>query len=227
MPRQRGIAGGMGSHKHMHSPRSREEGSRCKISLPDHKTTTAPIRNLYVDNTNILHIDLMKDESVDEVHMAIQGSVNSWGKLLIATGGVLQPQKCFYSVISFDWKNSEWQYAQNATRDDLRITVPLPDGSSAMISHKKVSHAEKMLGAMTSPDGNSTASISMMQEKVQDWINAVRSGHMHHRNVWFSLKVQFWPRVGYGLCSSTATLQELDNALHQQYFQILPLGRVV
>jgi hypothetical protein len=49
----------------------------------------------------------MKDESVDEVHMAIQGSVNSWGKLLIATGGVLQPQKCFYSVISFDWKNGE------------------------------------------------------------------------------------------------------------------------
>jgi hypothetical protein len=80
---------------------------------------------------------------------------------------------------------------------------------------------------MTSPDGDSTASISMMQEKAQDWINAVQSGHMHHRNVWFSLKVQFWPRVGYGLCSSTATLHELDNALHRQYFQILPLGGVV
>ncbi len=84
-----------------------------------------------------------------------------------------------------------------------------------MISHKKVSHAKKTLGAMTSPDGNSTASISMMQEKVQGWISAVRSGHMHCRNVWFSLKVQFWPRVGYGLCSSTATQHELDNALHR------------
>ncbi len=128
---------------------------------------------LYVNDSNILHIDLTKDESVDEVHTAIQGSVNSWGKLLIATGGVLQPQKCFYSVILFDWKNSEWQYAQNATRDDLQITVPLPDGSSAMIGHTKVSHAKKMLGAMTSPDSNSTASILMMQEKAQDWINAV------------------------------------------------------
>jgi hypothetical protein len=80
---------------------------------------------------------------------------------------------------------------------------------------------------MTSPEGNRTASISMMQEKAQDWINPVRSGHMHRRNVWFSLKVQFWPRVGYGLCSSMATLHELDNALHRQYFQILPLGGVV
>ncbi len=93
-----------------------------------------------------------------------------------------------------------------------------------MISHKKVSHAKKTLGAMTSPDGNSTASISMMQEKAQDWINAVQSGHMHRRNVWFSLKVQFWPRVGCDLCSSMATLHELENALHQQYFQILPLA---
>jgi hypothetical protein len=29
------------------------------------------------------------------------------------------------------------------------------------------------------------------------------------------------------LCSLTATMQELENALHQQYYQILPLGGVV
>ncbi len=41
------------------------------------------------------------------------------------------------------------------------------------------------------------------------------------------MRVQFWPRVGYGLCSSTATIQELENALHRQYYQILPLGGVL
>ncbi len=29
------------------------------------------------------------------------------------------------------------------------------------------------------------------------------------------------------MCSLTATMQELENTLHQQYYQILPLGRVV
>ena len=67
----------------------------------------------------------------------------------------------------------------------------------------------------------------MMQEKAQQWIDAVRNGHLHRRNVWFSLKVQFWPRIGYGLCSSTATLEELDRALHRQYYQLLPLGGFV
>jgi hypothetical protein len=67
----------------------------------------------------------------------------------------------------------------------------------------------------------------MMQEKAQQWIDTVRNGHLHRRNIWFSLKVQFWPRIGYGLCSSTATLKELDRALHRQYYQLLPLGGIV
>jgi hypothetical protein len=44
---------------------------------------------------------------------------------------------------------------------------------------------------------------------------------------WLSLKVQFWPRIGYGLCSSTASFNELDRALHRQYYQIFLLGGVV
>ncbi len=96
----------------------------------------------------------------------------------------------------------------------MRLTVPLPGGGNAPIDHKPVEHAEKTLGAMSSPDGNCAAAIGMMQEKAQQWIDAVRNGHLHRRNAWFSLKIQFWPRIGYGLCSSTATLKELDRALH-------------
>jgi hypothetical protein len=39
--------------------------------------------------------------------------------------------------------------------------------------------------------------------------------------------VQLPPRIGYGLCSSTATFQELEEALHRQYYQILPLGGII
>jgi len=153
--------------------------------------------------------------------------VKSWGNLFIVTGGVLQPEKCFYSIISFDWKDGEWHYADNKVHGDFGVNVPLPGGMEAPIAHKKVNHAEKMLGAMTSPDGKSVTSTAMMQEKAQGWIKTVRGGHLHRRNVWFSLKVQFWPWVGYGLCSTTSTFRELEQALHRQYYQILPLGGVV
>jgi hypothetical protein len=63
----------------------------------------------------------------------------------------------------------------------------------------------------------------MIQEKAQQWINAVSNGHLHHCKVWFSLKVQFWPQIEYGLCSLTATFNNLEGALQWQYYQILPL----
>jgi hypothetical protein len=134
---------------------------------------------LYVDDTDLLHINLSKNETVNKVHRAIQDSVHSWGNLLIATRGVLQPTKCFYLIILFEWKNGEWRYANNMLRGDFGVNVALPKGKEAPIAHRQVDHAEKTLGAMTSPDGNSGASIQLMQEKAQAWINAVRNGHLH------------------------------------------------
>jgi hypothetical protein len=74
-------------------------------------------------------------------------------------------------------------YANNTLCGEFGIMVPLPGGKEAPIDHKRVTHAEKTLGAMTSPDGNSNASIQLMQEKAQHWINAIRNGHLHCRNV--------------------------------------------
>ncbi len=154
--------------------------------------------------------------------MRIQESVNSWGNLLIATGGALQPAKCFYSIILFEWINGGWQYALNDTNTELGVSVPFPGGGTAGIGHKLVTHIEKTLGAMTSPDGDSRAAIMMMQDKAQQWVNDVRNSKLHCRNVWFSLKFQLLPRIMYSLCSSTATFEELGNALRKQYYQILP-----
>jgi hypothetical protein len=168
---------------------------------------------LYVDDTDILHIDLTQNERVNKVHKRIQESVNSWGNLLIATVGALQPAKCFYSIILLEWDNSACRYALNKSNAEFGVSVPLPGGGSAGIGHKLVSHAKKMLGAMTSPDGNCRAAIRMIQDKAQQWVNNVRNGKLHRRNVWFSLKFQLCPRIVYGLCSSTATFNKLSNTL--------------
>jgi hypothetical protein len=134
---------------------------------------------LFVDDTDLLHIDLTNNETIDEVHMTIQVSVNSWGNLLIATGGALQPSKYFYSITSFDWINGVWIYASNADKEEFGVTVPHPGGGKAGIGHKAVSHAKKTLGMMTSPDRDSWAAIVMIQEKAQQWMNDVWNGHLH------------------------------------------------
>jgi hypothetical protein len=145
----------------------------------------------YVDDTDLLHINLDKDETAEDAQATIQRSINSWGNLLVATSGALKPGKCFYSVLLFEWVRGEWKYKDNSVIGSYRVTVPLPQGGSAAIAYRPLSHAEKMLRALTSPDSNSAGAILQMQEKVQQWVDEVRNGYLHCQNVWFLLRVQF------------------------------------
>ena len=66
---------------------------------------------IFVDNIDLIHIDMDKDQSVHEAKTVMKESIVNWGRLLIATGGSLKPIKCFYHMISFVWiPDSRWRY---------------------------------------------------------------------------------------------------------------------
>ena len=50
---------------------------------------------LFVDDNNLIHIDTEKDQSAEEAAYELQSSIDRWGRLLIALGGSLKPEKCF------------------------------------------------------------------------------------------------------------------------------------
>ena len=54
---------------------------------------------LFVDDTELIHIDMNQDQSVYEANAAMQESIVNWGRLLIATGGSLKAIKCFNHMI--------------------------------------------------------------------------------------------------------------------------------
>jgi hypothetical protein len=98
----------------------------------------------------------------------LQQSINNWGKLLIAMGGSLKPNKCFYHLLDFAWTaKGGWQYIAHHEDGRAGITVPMPDGTVAPISHKAVDDAQKMLGVVTCPSGSSSGSLLQMKEKTQ------------------------------------------------------------
>jgi hypothetical protein len=69
---------------------------------------------LYVNDTDLLHLNMEGDESVQEVHMALQRSIENWGKLLIATGGMLKPDKCLFHLLDF-CMDKKWGMAVRCT----------------------------------------------------------------------------------------------------------------
>jgi hypothetical protein len=118
----------------------RKKGNDAKFVCPITKLSSHLSAILYVDNTDLLHINLEEDESVAKVHKLIQASVENWGNLLIATSGALKPVKCFYSIISFKWSNGEWNYRDNSIQGDFGVTDPLPRRVKVEIGHRLVTH---------------------------------------------------------------------------------------
>ena len=115
----------------------------------------------------------------------------------------------------------------NKAREDLVINVLMPDSSLIPIDHILVDNARKTLGIYIYPSGKVDAHIKAMQEKAQELIDRVKEGHKHHSNIWFLLDHQLWPKVGYGLCSISATWRELDDCLCQKWWQIVPMGGLI
>ena len=184
---------------------------------------------LYVGDTDLLHLDMDGNEMVVEVHAAMQCAIDNWGNLLIATGGTLKPNKCFFHLNDFqEWTRcGGWQYVGHHKDETAAVFVPLPDGLWVPIQHRTVDDAQKTLGIITCPSGSSTGSLKQMKEKNKKWLDALTGEQLHSRMMWFSVDCQLRPSVKYGLCCSMATLPELESVLLPFYGKMLPLGGIV
>ena len=85
---------------------NKEKGHGAKFVCPILNLAGSLAAILFVNDTDILHINLNTDQSVEEAHMVLQESIYNWGQLLLTTGGASKPPKCFYYLLSFEWQNS-------------------------------------------------------------------------------------------------------------------------
>jgi len=182
---------------------------------------------IYVDDTDLVHFCMDEDQGKEESFYFLQEANTNWGKLLLASGGVLKPIKCFYHLISFEWKaDISWVYENNKESDEFQAVVPLADGSVGEIQHLGIDMPIKPLGSMTCPSGCSEGSIAYMQTKGRAWKDMIKTGNLSRRNVWFMLDKQFWPRISYGLCAVTPLYRELRECLMKIYYEIHPRGGI-
>jgi hypothetical protein len=86
------------------------KGHGARFIAPMSQVRRSLLAILYVDDMDLLHLNMKRDELVQEVHVALQRSIENWGKLLVATGGSLRPDYCFFHLLDFAWtKKRGWQ----------------------------------------------------------------------------------------------------------------------
>jgi hypothetical protein len=198
----------------------------CPISKLNHILSAI----IFVDDTDLIHLNLHRRETLEDTHDALQISVSSWGGKLIASGGALKPMKCFYHLIDYVWSETgEWSYRSLEEEDlqQFKIRVPTPSGNDVAIEHLGVNEARKTLGTITCPSGASEKALSRMKEQASEWIDKAKNGSLSRRSIWLLLRIQLWPRVAYGLGCSMASLGDLEEVMQKAYYMILPIGGVI
>ena len=121
---------------------------------------------LFVDDTDILHIQLEESEIVEETFQALQASINSWCSLLIASRGAFKSETCFTYLISFQWNVKEmWDYDVNHELQQFGYSVSMPNECHQSISHLPVTEAKETLGVCLCLTGEATASLLALKEK--------------------------------------------------------------
>jgi hypothetical protein len=70
------------------------------------------------------------------------------------------------------------------------VFVPLPNRTLAPIQHRVVDNAQKTLGIITCPSGDSSGNLTQMKEKTKKWLDALTSERLHCRLMWINVDHQ-------------------------------------
>ena len=210
----------LGAHK--------RKGHEAHFICPISRRTGHLLAISFVDDTDLIHVDMSKTQSALEAHVDLQESVDNWGRLLIASGGSLKPEKCFFYLISFGWKaDGQWSYQSNVNKKDFALGVPMPGGDVTEIEHLKVDVAKEMLGVKVCPTGAAVVQFLSMKKKAQQWIDRARESKLQRRDIWFLVDRQLWPKLGYGLCSVIALWKDLVQVFKKTWWQLILLSGVI
>jgi hypothetical protein len=150
--------------------------------IPDKQKVIEFMGEIYVDDTNLLKFPL-EECNIGAVLKRAQTNLDKWLRLLIAKGGSLNPDKCYWYLISYVCKEGVWEYNRNAS--SYKLSIPLPDGSREEIIQLQVSESKKMWGVWSSPDGSDAKHLQeVVVRKSSTWVNHLQNFNLPIHLAW-------------------------------------------
>ena len=151
----------------------KQKGWGSTILSPLSGTLIHFLGKLYVDNTDLIMFQPIYYHASD-LWDDLQSSVMDWGNLLLATGKALNPSKCSWYLVDYEFTNGEWQYKESS---DWELYIPIPDGGTAPIPLLPPGEASKMLSIWSCPTGDDDKHIETdIVGKYQKWLFRSKTG---------------------------------------------------
>jgi hypothetical protein len=131
---------------------------------------------------------------------------------LQATRGALEPEKSFWYLIRFCWKNGQWAYVSNEYTP-ASISLRNHAGDRVELERLEVTEARKTLGVKTAPTGDNTAQFEHMLEASQKWAAQIKASNLRQMDAWLAPRSTIWKTLEYPLTCTTLTEKQCEQIM--------------
>ena len=176
---------------------------------------------MYVDDTDIL-ITAKKGETLQQLKENAQTLIRKWCSVLWISGGCLRPDKCWWYVVDFTWRNNgTWRYK---TKKETEGTILIPDHQQIdqVVQQKEPHQGMKGLGVFLAPDGNNKAQYDDLEKKIKIWASRISKGYLTRFAADVALRTTIFRTVEYPLAATTFSLKQCDQLLRPILKAVLP-----
>ena len=138
----------------------------CVIFDPINGALIHSVGAMFVDDSD-LYCWIESMESAEEMYEQIQKKTKAWGHLLMATGGCLKPEKCFWYILDYECNDGVWTPRELV---DWKLMIPVDGGTEQPILSLSPEESKKALGVKDCPAGGSTDQLKAIKDKMEQWI---------------------------------------------------------
>ena len=196
----------------------RQGGHVSTLDSPMSGTPIEFMGEIFVDDTDLL--TMLRDVfSVSGILKIAQENLDKWARLLIATGGALNPSKCYWYMILYKCQDGEWEYENDLSHN---MTILMPGGDRTKITQLPVTEGKKMLGVWSTPTGSDEKHLQeVILGKTSKWVGRLKNAQLPVHLAWKAYRYQLWPSIKYGLGTLATTRTVMDRLLHKLEFAML------
>ena len=172
----------------------------------------------YVDDCDLLCFGDGNDINI--VFSRMQSMLTLWDELMEVNGGAIAPDKCWWYLIDFKWRNGMWKAVD--VGDSLQLQARDKDKITRNLTYLHGKTAKEMLGVFLSPDGNDSQQLEVLVSKAKKWIDFVRVGGLDWGSTWVALKTTIMKSLEYPLPATIFTKQQISSITGPLYNTALP-----
>ena len=174
---------------------------------------------MYVDDTDIF-VMKKERENLESLIRRIQKILDIWTNALWATGGVLRPEKCWWMLIDFKWKGSEWRYI---TKDDKEVNIWVPDHKKVRTKVQQIDphESKRTLGVVIAGDGNMEGQKQKLLETSIEWANKMEKAYLHKSEANLAINTTLARSWAYPVQATSLTFEDCVDIMKPAYKVIL------